>query len=33
MKDFIQRDRDSINIGVESLFVCPHAWAQSNKYQ
>ena len=30
-KDYAQRNRDSINIGMESLFVSPQAHAQSNK--
>lgn len=31
MKNYILKDRVSKNIAIESLFVKPHAWDQSNK--
>jgi len=31
LNDYVQRDRDSINIGMESLFMSPQEGDQSNK--
>ena len=30
-EDYVQKDRDSINTGMKSLFMSPQAWDQSNK--